>query len=58
MAKLRGTVSSKLYAIAETLKLTLKAAKDEKELRKLVEGVIKTCQKWEYENPSTFKKRR
>lgn len=49
MAKqpLRGSNEGKLKAIAKTLQVALDSAKSEKELRKMISGIIKTI------NPST-----
>lgn len=41
MATLRGSKDSLLFSIAETLKLALKGAANETELRKNIESVIK-----------------
>jgi len=46
MAALRGSKSNELKAIAATLELALKSARDEKELRGFVNVVIKSCHTW------------
>lgn len=44
--KLRGSNKIKLEAVADTLERALQSAGDEKELRRYIKVIIKTCRKW------------
>lgn len=46
MAKLRGSKSADLLAVAMTLQLAIDSATSKKDLIKSVKVVIKQCEKW------------
>lgn len=45
MAKLRGSITGKLKAVAETLQVILNSAVNEKQLREMISGLIKNLDK-------------